>query len=178
MLQHAATHTYTDTHTHFFVEAPHLRKAVGVQPFTHSPIRPFSHQPTPPHPHTHPPERPTRLSTHPLGSQFGSRMHWPTSDTAAAMSDIVRTGTFCIRKPGTTPGVEMMGVMSFYTARRHNFSMGRTTVADWDVHEVQSNEWRKPIALRARSAPPITKFLRYGNLFTYKVTIASQAGGL
>ena len=95
------------------------------------------------------------------------------------MSDIPTMGSFCIQKPGTIPGVEMMGFMSFYIARRHNFSRGRTTVADWDVHEVQSNKWRKPLALRARSAPPLCRFTSHnGNMFTYKVTIASQAGGL
>ena len=72
----------------------------------------------------------------------------------------------------------MMGFMSFYSARRHNFSRGRTTVADWDVHDVQSNKWRKPLALRARSAPPLTRFCTGGNMVTYKVIIAFQAGGL
>jgi hypothetical protein len=104
----------------------------------------------------------------------------PESGTGAAMSDIVVTrGSFCIQKPGTTPGVEMMGFESFYIARRHNFRRGRTTVADWDIHEVQSNKWRKHLALRARSAQPFCRFSsHFGNMFTYRVTIASQAGGL
>jgi hypothetical protein len=118
-------------------------------------------------------------------SHLGSRVHFPTeSYTGAAMSDIVRMGSFRIQKPGTIPGVEMMGFESFYNARRHNFSRGRTTVADWDVHEVQSNLWRKPLALRARSAPPFcsrhaARFSsQFGNMFTYRLTIASQVGGL
>jgi hypothetical protein len=96
------------------------------------------------------------------------------------MSDILTMGSFCIQKPGTIPGVEMMGFESFYNARRHNFNRGRTTVADWDVHEVQSNYLRtKPLALRARSAPPFCRFgSHFGNMFTYRVTIALQAGGM
>jgi hypothetical protein len=95
------------------------------------------------------------------------------------MSDLVTKTYFRIPKPGTIPGVEMMGFESFYIARRHNFSRGRTTVADWDVHEVQNNKWREPLALRARSAPPFCRFTsHFGNMYTYRVTIASQAGGL
>jgi hypothetical protein len=95
------------------------------------------------------------------------------------MSDIVRKACFCIQRPGTIPGVEMMGFESFYNARRHNFSRGRTTEADWDVHEVEVNPWRKPLPMRARSGPPHCKRTsHFGNMFTYRVTIASQAGGL
>jgi hypothetical protein len=119
------------------------------------------------------------------------------SGTGAAMSDILTMGSFCIQKPGTIPGVEMMGFESFYNARRHNFSRGRTTVADWDVHhrsvhwttvadwEVESNGHvvqkgrTMPLPMRARSAPPFCRFTsHFGNMFTYRVTIASQAGGM
>jgi hypothetical protein len=43
-------------------------------------------------------------------------------------------------------------------------------VANYDVYELFSSEWRAALPKRCRSAPPFCKKLvHFGNMFTYKV---------